>query len=72
MEQQRAVQMEFHVSRQARDRYQFDESLFSLSGNVLFANFHAARVFAQKMNDGATWSAFPSRRSRPGRSTPWA
>lgn len=42
--------MEFHVSRQARDRYEFDQSLFSLSGNVIFANFHAARVFAQKMN----------------------
>src|SRR4051812_21428127 len=42
---------EFHVSRQSRDRYQFDQSLFKLSGNVVFANFHAARVFAQKMND---------------------
>ena len=42
--------MEFHVSRQARDRYKFDQALFSLNGNVLFANFHAARLFAQKMN----------------------
>jgi hypothetical protein len=33
--------MEFHVSRQARDRYQFDEALFSLTGNVILANFHA-------------------------------
>ena len=41
---------EFHVSRHARDRYEFDDVLFSLSGNVIFANFHAARVFAQKMN----------------------
>lgn len=46
-----AVRMEFHVSRKARDRYQFDESLFSFSGNVIFANFRAARVFAQKMNE---------------------
>ena len=29
---------EFHVSRAARDRYQFDEALFGLSGNVVFAN----------------------------------
>mgnify|MGYP000185723931 CR=1 FL=1 len=43
--------MEFHVSRQARDRYGFDQSLFSLSGNVLFADFRAARAFAQKIND---------------------
>src|SRR5262245_22205135 len=42
--------MEFHVSRTARDRYQFDDTLFTLSGNVIFANFHAARVFAQRMN----------------------
>lgn len=42
--------MEFHVSRQARDRYQFNSAMFSLSGNVLFADFRAARTFAQKMN----------------------
>jgi hypothetical protein len=42
---------EFHVSRWARDRYQFDLSLYSYTGNVIFANFHAARLFAQKMNE---------------------
>ncbi len=42
--------MEFHISRQCRDRYQFDDALFGLTGNVVFANFHAARRFAQKMN----------------------
>ena len=41
---------EFHVSRQARDRYQFDESLFGTDGRVVFANFQGARLFAQKMN----------------------
>jgi len=56
---QNAVLMEFHVSRQSRDRYQFDESLFSLSGNVILANFHAARVFAQKMNDKRDLVNFP-------------
>ena len=45
------VVMEFHVAREARARYQVDEVLFSLTGNVIFANFHAVRVFAQKMND---------------------
>ncbi len=43
-------EMEFHISRQSRDRYQFDESLFTLNGNVILANFRAARIFAQKMN----------------------
>lgn len=43
--------MEFHVSRAARDRYQFDQSLFSIRGTVVFANFQAARVFAQQINE---------------------
>ncbi len=43
-------EMAFHVSRAAREKYQFDETLFTTSGNVIFANFYAARVFAQKIN----------------------
>ena len=43
--------MEFHVSRASRDRYQFDDALFSLTGNAVIADFHAARVFAQRMTD---------------------
>jgi glycosidase len=58
--------MEFHVSRNARDRYQFDESLFALSGNVLFANFHAARLFAQKMNQKRDLLRFPEQVVRAG------
>ena len=42
---------EFHISRSARDKYQFDYTLFTLRGNVIYANFHAARIFAQKIND---------------------
>ncbi len=41
---------EFHVSRRARDTYGFAETLFSFNGNVIFANFYAARVFAQQIN----------------------
>ncbi len=58
--------MEFHVSRQARDRYQFDRSLFSLSGNVIFANFYAARLFAQKMNARRDLVRFPEQAVRTG------
>ena len=60
------VKMEFHVSRQSRDRYQFDESLFSTSGNVIFANFHASRVFAQKMNAKRDLVRFPEQVVRAG------
>ena len=63
---QSAVRMEFHISRYARVRYQFDESLFSLSGNVIFANFHAARVFAQNMNRKRDLVNFPEQAVKPG------
>ncbi|MCL6525951.1 MAG: alpha-amylase [Thermaceae bacterium] len=42
--------MEFHVAARARDHYQFDLALFSSSGNVVFADFGAARRFAAAMN----------------------
>ncbi len=41
---------EFHVSRAAREEYDFDLDLFSSSGSVVFANFAAARGFAAKLN----------------------
>jgi len=53
------VSTEFHVSRKARDFYSFDEWLFSLSGNVVFANSYGARVFAQRMNDKRDLARFP-------------
>ena len=42
--------MEFHISRNARERYQFADSLFSYAGNVVFANMAACRQFAHRMN----------------------
>lgn len=53
--------MEFHVSRRARDMYDFDQALFSLSGNVLFANFRNAREFVRKMNEKRDLIRFPER-----------
>jgi glycosidase len=53
-------------SRQARDRYQFDEALFSLSGNVILANFHAVRVLAQQMNDKRDLVRFPEQAVKAG------
>jgi glycosidase len=44
------LMMEFHISRNARERYQFAETLFSYSGNVVFANMAACREFAYRMN----------------------
>ena len=46
----RFLMMEFHISRDARLRYKFVESLFSFSGNAVFANLAGAREFAHRMN----------------------
>src|SRR3954462_10696192 len=57
---------EFHVSRDARQRYEFDDALFGLTGNVVFADFGAARRFAQKMNAQRDLAADPGAAVRPG------
>jgi len=50
---------EFHVARQCRARYGFDDTFFSLSGNVIFANFRAARLFAQRINEARDAALHP-------------
>lgn len=50
---------EFHVSRLSRDLYQFDEEIFSISGNVVFADFRSAREFAGRMNAKRDLTRFP-------------
>ncbi|MHB9022754.1 MAG: alpha-amylase family glycosyl hydrolase [Armatimonadota bacterium] len=57
---------EFHVSRNARDRYEFDQALFATNGDVIFANFHAARVFAQKMNGKRDLINYPEQAIKAG------
>jgi len=42
--------MEFHIARSARERYQFAETLFSYTGNVIFSNVAACREFAYRIN----------------------
>lgn len=58
--------MEFHISRQARDLYQFNQTLFSLRGNVIFPNFQAARLFAQKINQKKDLASQPERAVQAG------
>ncbi|MGC9400494.1 MAG: alpha-amylase family glycosyl hydrolase [Anaerolineae bacterium] len=57
---------EFHVSRAKRDEYAFDDVLFSLTGNVVFADFHAARLFAQKINAKRDLIRHPEQAVRAG------
>ena len=57
---------EFHVSRAARDRYEFEDALFALTGNVVFADYAAARRFAQQMNAQRDLAADPGSAVRAG------
>lgn len=66
MEQVSDYLLEFHVSRQAREKYHFDASLFATNGNVIFADFRAARLFAQKINEIRKASSHPERAVRAG------
>jgi hypothetical protein len=58
--------MEFHISRKARERYQFAESLFSYTGNVVFANVAACREFAYRMNTVRDAAKHPERAVHAG------
>ncbi len=55
------VGREFHIRRAARDRYGLDEALFSLTGNVIFADFRAARELAHRMNEVRDAANHPER-----------
>src|SRR5579884_3402427 len=57
---------EFHVSRAARIRYGFAETLFSLTGNVVFADLAASRDFAHRMNQVRNAEAHPELAAHPG------
>ena len=55
---------EFHISRKARDLYQFDEILYAFNGNVIFANLHAVRTFTQKINSKRDLIRYPEQAVR--------
>ena len=57
--------MEFHISREARDRYEFNQTLFAFSGNVVFANLRASREFAFRMNERRGVEKDPQRTIQP-------
>ena len=58
--------MEFHISRTARERYRFADSLFSFNGNVVFADLAACRAFAYQMNQVRDAARFPDRAVHAG------
>ena len=60
------VKSELHLSRNARRRYQLPESLLTSRGTLLLNTFHAARTFAQMMNDRRDLIRFPEQTVRAG------
>src|ERR1035441_9385358 len=60
------LMMEFHISRNTRERYQFAESLFSYNGNVVFADMAACRAFAHRMNQVRDVEKHPERAVHAG------
>jgi glycosidase len=58
--------MEFHISRGARERYQFADTLFSFNGNVIFADLAACRAFAHRMNQVRDAAQHPERAVHAG------
>ena len=57
---------EFHVSRLAREKYDFDQSIFRFDGNVIFTDFLAARKFTQKINRRLDLLNFPEKAVKAG------
>jgi hypothetical protein len=57
---------EFHVSRQSREKYDFDQSLFQFDGNVIFANFLSARTFTSKINSKRDLVNYPEQAVKAG------
>jgi hypothetical protein len=43
--------MEFHISRESRDRYQVRDTLFNFVGNVIFGDLAASRELAYRINE---------------------
>jgi glycosidase len=58
--------MEFHINERVRRACDFDEALFASSGNVIFANLKAARVFVQRYNRTVDGTAHPERYLKAG------
>lgn len=40
----------FHVSLESRKKYQFEENLFAINGDLIISNFALARLLSQKIN----------------------
>ncbi len=44
------IKFDFHISRAAREKYKIEQSLFSITGKVILADFQQARILSEKIN----------------------
>ncbi len=54
--------VEFHVNSRSRDRYGFEESVFSKRGHIVSADYPAAQRMAQRINEHRRADRYPERR----------
>lgn len=54
-------QYEFHIRRKARENYQIDDLLFSISGNLILADIDSARRLAHQINSTRNTEQAPAR-----------
>ncbi len=57
---------EFHVLREARDYYGFDETFFAQTGNVIFSDMFHIRLFAQQINSKRDLVSSPDKTIKAG------
>ena len=58
---------EFHIAKSVRQEFGLEQALFSTSGNVVFADFYAARLFAAKLNEHIHPAVHPERVIKAGK-----
>lgn len=44
------ITFNFHAAKAAREKYNFDQSLFTITGDLIIADFNQARILSEKIN----------------------
>ncbi|MFI5237560.1 MAG: alpha-amylase family glycosyl hydrolase, partial [Ignavibacteriales bacterium] len=44
------IKFDFHVSREAREKYKIEKSLFSITGKLILSDYQQARILSEKIN----------------------
>ncbi|HTP60381.1 MAG TPA: alpha-amylase family glycosyl hydrolase, partial [Spirochaetia bacterium] len=53
----------FHVSREARLRYDFPQELYSTTGNIITLDLHGARILTRKINEVRAKAGVPAEKA---------